>query len=461
MKVTGYIPQTKLIEATVISKKVINHKVQVQLLYSNSLIWVKVINNDAPSEGQLGLVLFKNSEDEQSGIWLGNINDPTKESRKTVSANNIQDVNTMTSKNENSYVACADAAIVLKSHDNVFSVNKSDAKINIGENNFEINSNNIIFDVKNEGKVISEIKLNNSVGIKSAGSFDIQTINDFNVRIHTGCLVISGGPNTNISTTTEDKYKHFKTLLVKNTETIINSSNMVNINSAGMNIKLLSGRFGGGGGIPGSGPSDTYSLEVVEGNIAEKVGTGNIDIINNNFGIIGKVNIRNGSIISPLQNSLSFSAYNALLDHQVTWGIGSSIDLTKAGINVKATNGITMTSILKDIALQATTDISLTSLLNTKINASLNVIIDAKVKAQTTAMMIELKAKTKAMMEAAIIEIKGKSLTKIETAMLNLVASKIINAGPKTVAPTGTGPFCALPTCLFTGAPHSGDKAVG
>jgi len=29
-----------------------------------------------------------------------------------------------------------------------------------------------------------------------------------------------------------------------------------------------------------------------------------------------------------------------------------------------------------------------------------------------------------------------------------------------TVAP-GTGPLCAIPNCLFTGAPHGGDKAVG
>lgn len=30
-----------------------------------------------------------------------------------------------------------------------------------------------------------------------------------------------------------------------------------------------------------------------------------------------------------------------------------------------------------------------------------------------------------------------------------------------TVAPTGSGPFCGLPNCLFTGAPHAGDTIVG
>lgn len=28
---------------------------------------------------------------------------------------------------------------------------------------------------------------------------------------------------------------------------------------------------------------------------------------------------------------------------------------------------------------------------------------------------------------------------------------------PGTVTPTGTGPFCGLPKCLFSGAPHTGD----
>lgn len=30
-----------------------------------------------------------------------------------------------------------------------------------------------------------------------------------------------------------------------------------------------------------------------------------------------------------------------------------------------------------------------------------------------------------------------------------------------TVAPTGSGPFCGISNCLFTGAPHVGDTATG
>lgn len=30
-----------------------------------------------------------------------------------------------------------------------------------------------------------------------------------------------------------------------------------------------------------------------------------------------------------------------------------------------------------------------------------------------------------------------------------------------TVTPTGKGPFCGLTNCLFSGAPHAGDKVVG
>ena len=462
MEIYPEIPKLK--EAIVVSEKAISHSIKVKFTnqpYNNEqLYWVKVLNENAPKKKTYGLVLLSNGKDLNSGIWLGSIDDPLENARSNTVQKN--DIYTIDSANKKSSFMCGDSGISISSYNNNFIFNKDKNEIKIGDNTFEINNNTFNMFIKEDNKFLSGINFNrNNFNILSAGELNTQVNEDYNIRINNGSLVISGGPNINKQSNKEDKYTQFKSLVVKNKETTINSANLISFNSSGMNIKLISGKFGGGGGIPGNGPFDTYSLEVVEGNLSQKVGTGNIDIINNNFGIIGNINIRNGSLISPIQNGLTLTAYNSLLEHQTAWGITSSINLSKAAITAKATNEITITSLLRDIALQATTDITLTSLLNTKINASLNALIEAKVKAEIKALTIDIKAQAKAMIEAAIIEIKSKSLTKLETAMLDLVSSKIINAGPKSVAPTGTGPFCALPTCLFTGAPHSGDKAIG
>jgi phage baseplate assembly protein gpV len=56
---------------------------------------------------------------------------------------------------------------------------------------------------------------------------------------------------------------------------------------------------------------------------------------------------------------------------------------------------------------------------------------------------ITVEAGTKATVKAATVEITGGAL-------------KV-----KGTAAPGAGPFCAIPNCLFTGAPHSGEQVAG
>jgi hypothetical protein len=56
------------------------------------------------------------------------------------------------------------------------------------------------------------------------------------------------------------------------------------------------------------------------------------------------------------------------------------------------------------------------------------------------------------------INVKGNNVT-VEAAVLAEVKGAQVKISG-TVAP-GTGPFCALPNCLFTGAPHGGNMAAG
>jgi hypothetical protein len=54
--------------------------------------------------------------------------------------------------------------------------------------------------------------------------------------------------------------------------------------------------------------------------------------------------------------------------------------------------------------------------------------------------------------------VKGNNVT-VEAAVLAEMKGGQVKIGG-TVTP-GMGPFCALPNCLFTGAPHGGDTAAG
>ena len=54
--------------------------------------------------------------------------------------------------------------------------------------------------------------------------------------------------------------------------------------------------------------------------------------------------------------------------------------------------------------------------------------------------------------------VKGNNVTIEATTLAEIKGMQVKIGG--TVMP-GTGHFCALPNCLFTGAPHGGDTAAG
>lgn len=60
-----------------------------------------------------------------------------------------------------------------------------------------------------------------------------------------------------------------------------------------------------------------------------------------------------------------------------------------------------------------------------------------------------VEAKTELTVKAGTISVKGDSIT---------IEGSTTHSG--TAAPTGKGAWCAIPNCLFSGAPHIGDKTV-
>lgn len=57
------------------------------------------------------------------------------------------------------------------------------------------------------------------------------------------------------------------------------------------------------------------------------------------------------------------------------------------------------------------------------------------------------------------ISIKTEGTFNIEAPKVKVTGGELEVNG--TAAPTGSGPFCAIPSCLFTGAPHVGNKVSG
>ena len=62
------------------------------------------------------------------------------------------------------------------------------------------------------------------------------------------------------------------------------------------------------------------------------------------------------------------------------------------------------------------------------------------------------------------IDTNGK--VKIKSSEINLKGEKVIITGGEldvngTASPTGSGPFCGLPNCLFTGSPQTSAKVTG
>lgn len=64
---------------------------------------------------------------------------------------------------------------------------------------------------------------------------------------------------------------------------------------------------------------------------------------------------------------------------------------------------------------------------------------------------VEVSGNSKAVLKGAQLEING-TQSKITGGMLEVSGS---------APPTGSGPFCGIPVCPFTGAPHVGDKVMG
>lgn len=72
---------------------------------------------------------------------------------------------------------------------------------------------------------------------------------------------------------------------------------------------------------------------------------------------------------------------------------------------------------------------------------------------------IEIKTEDEMNLEATETTVAGKTKLEINSADASIIGGKLTVSG--SVAPTGSGPFCAITVCPYTGQPHVGNMVMG
>ena len=168
------------------------------------------------------------------------------------------------------------------------------------------------------------------------------------------------------------------------------------------------------------------------------------------------------------KNVVRFDADKGTLDLVVDQT--ASMKCKNLDIEVTETANITT----KNANIEASENVSVKAKKDINIKADQNVKIEAKdatvkTSGNTTIEAAEAKIKTtgNTTVEATgATTVKGATVSVEATISATVKAVKVdITGGALMVngaaAPTGTGPFCALPACLFTGAQHIGNAVTG
>lgn len=334
--------------------------------------------------------------------------------------------------------------------------------------------------------------------LRHENKIDIYT-KDVTLRLgKSGNVIITGERDSNVSSGNKEseKYKSIGTFYTK-ARNIYFDADGGSFMYTGNVMKVNLGSSKMADFIPGTGPTNAYEINITQGDVDFSLGLGNFEVKLNNFSFTNYAEFQVGTMLHPTKSNFYMDAYKMsmkldtvpfVINSELTFKTGGFVDLksfsnitmsTKTGkFSIEALQDITLSSktmkmsltsmmdmslksqigkmnieALQDISLKSSTkNITLKATMDFK-SSSLNAMIEAKVKAVLKAMMINIEAKTKAEIKAMMIDV-------VAQAKLDFSKSAMINFGPKVAAPTGSGPLCAIPMCIFSGVPHVGGQCV-
>ncbi|MHB9296082.1 hypothetical protein PilKf_01836 [Pillotina sp. SPG140] len=110
------------------------------------------------------------------------------------------------------------------------------------------------------------------------------------------------------------------------------------------------------------------------------------------------------------------------------------------------------------VAIQTSNTVTIQTDKQLDIESGADVQVKAQGDATVEATNVMVKAKSDATVEATNVIVKAQAKADITAAQAEITGGILKVAG---VAAPATGPFCAIPNCLFTGAPHGGNTVTG
>ena len=381
---------------------------------------------EKPMVGENGLALFMYDGRgfENRVYYLGKVNGLSIDKTNNIATKLPKGAQSITGSVGDSYVVAGDQDIVLSACGSNLTINQQIAEFNVGGNDFSLAPDGLRTHIYDDNKhPLASIEMSNR-SFEISGESDMLLIAGGDMKIQTdGNMIICarGKDSTNYQPL------HYFHVLAKRV-VLDAGSGPIQGSASNFSLKLSSSLVGSSNGAPGLGPSEAFDVEIVQGDAQIVIGLGDATLMT--LDPIGNVTIQQG-IPLLLNNSLSLGPMETILNSQTVEGIGASLTLTPIGTSDLSTFLTqSFTSMLGGIEFQAMLEASITS-----------------------AMSVALTAPNINLIAAAVMS--------IITPMLDLSGAAMIQTGPGMAAPTGTGPFCALPVCCFTGAPHISNIYTG
>ena len=375
-----------------------------------------------PSDGDRGLIIFSDHLDgsHKDGYWIGSLvnrfhNDDSSPDLKSLLPNGADG---LLSKDGQNKILVTHENTQLTTGDNSLILDNNSFKVN-GAGKFGLSLDNGGFNVFNiEGKSIgSKLSMTkNMIQMTTNGTFLFSTNGD--TKIRSDGNVIIGGNSADGTACGLFNVKSNRIAMDAGAGPII-------LSGSAFNVKLGSAKLGTSGGAPGMGPMTSASIEVIQGDIDISAGLGDITI--RGLSPANSVSLENGFLLTGVRSYFEADGLSATMGAELVPGMGAYVECTRTGaVNIDSwgPEGINITSDTVG-----------------EINLSTNTI-----------------AAIKAMIQ---VEINGMTQIIMETLMLDLKGCTTIDAGPKIATPGPAGPFCSLPMCVLTGAPHVGSIAIG
>jgi len=402
-----------------------------------------------PSIGSYGVVIFRNKADKSNCYWIGGIPE-----NSMIETDHKQSLAT-----DKSAVSVKDDSVLLKANDAIFYHSSQMTEITNKDYGLQLSKQSFTTsllhpDDKNNSEASFEISRDQN-SLYTTGHTLVRSQADINLISQSGNIIISG------TRTADTQYNPARRIhLTGNSIDLHTKGGQIDLEAGKMRINLSDSRTSAD--IPGTGGSIGFDLNILSGDISATTKLGNIFIHNLNYGAIGVIKLTNGSILSPttlLETSLTLAIKSAKLSQITLPGVvESSLTLDTGKSHLKSTRGIYNEAIAGNIEFMTNLDLLIEAKLNAKVNAmKIEIISKLETKLKSITTIIET---DKLNITAKMSAIKSQ-MTKMEGSLLDIKKVATIDAGPKSVAPTGSGPFCAIPTCPFTGGLHTGEKASG